>query len=186
MTPEALMTNGIISGRGGALGAAPEPSCFALHSSGTDWVKLTVIPDPGGANYAGTYAMYGRVGVCALSQAGPEDPDDTITITSLDEGIYIFLPVAVGPGGARAKPGNAVLVTTPTNIIEMDSLEMNDCAWEDIWALINRKIDNAALSAAIRNLDGSAVSIQTLITALQQRLDRAEAQLFALRKKVGP
>lgn len=186
MNPESLMTQGLIAGRGGGGGGlAPEPSCLELAEVGPTWITFTVIPDPGGTDYSGTNILYGAVASCSYSQKGPEDVQDNITITGLTLGtIYVFVPVAYGPGGARAKPGNAILATVPVNIVDMPSLELNSCSLEDIWAQLGQKVGRSELTTALQDLDAGISNVIIGRSSLLQRMRRLEAEIVMLRGKV--
>lgn len=184
MTPESILSLGLISGRGGA-GDAPDPSCIELNEIGADWVKIEVIPPADPTDYSGTKILYGAINTCTYSEAGPEDAQDIVTIVSLTAGtIYVFVPVAFGPEGALAKPGNAILATVPVNLINMGTLELNSCGLEDVWRLIAKKIDASGLRARLAQLDSQLLSLSIGRESLLEQIDRLKAQVYALERKL--
>jgi hypothetical protein len=185
MTPESLMTQGLIAGRGAGGGLAPDPSCLELDSYGNDWVKMLVIPPVDTAFYVGTKVYYAEVTSCTYSEAGPEDAQDMVTIAGLTEGtIYVFLPVAYGTGGTLAKPGNAILMTVPENLVDMEGLQLNSCGLEDVWAMIREKVNRSQLVEALKAADLRIAELQAKSELYDERLERLKAQIAAIRREL--
>lgn len=182
-----LVTHGMIggSGSGGGGGNAPEPSCIELNSIGVDWAKFDVIPPVPSTYYQGTYLLYGEITSCSYSQAGPEDGNGQITVPSLVSGmIYVFVPVAFGSGGARAKPGNVIMATVPINLVVMEQLECNSQGLQDVWTMIRQSVPLKEITDAIAELDRQLSQLTTYQLDTSERLERLKAQLDILRRKV--
>jgi len=185
VTPESLMTQGLISGQGGAGGPAPDPSCITVHSVGPDWVKIQVIPPVNPANYNSTMILYAAVNGCTYVEAGPEDAQDIVTITGLTEGtIYAFVPVGRSAVGSKADPGNVVFATVPVNLIDMENLELNSCGLEDVWTMIRSKATLRELATSLRAFDLQLLSITGDRHELDKRLIRLEVQIAAILKEI--
>lgn len=185
MTPESLMTQGLIAGRGGGGGIAPDSSCIELVEAGTDYVTIRVIPPVDLSGYVGTKIEYGGIESCVYSEAGPESPQGTITISPLTEGtIYVFVPVAYGLGGSRAKPGNIILATVPVNIIDMPQLSLNSCSLEVIWQLIRSMIDSGDMTQTLRQADQQLETLTWQRSQLEERMRRLEANIAMLKRKL--
>lgn len=182
-----LVTHGMIGGLGSGVGpgSPPDPSFMTLVAYGAGYATFLIEP-PADPKYVGTKIYYGAPNTHTYSEAGPEGPDDRLTVTGLTaEAIYLFIPVAYGAGYARAKPGNVILATTPVNVIDMDQLQLNSEGLECLWNMINRKVDRSELTTS---LDRMTVAVRGMIDdkgALDNRLEIMEREIAILRRKIG-
>lgn len=182
-----LVTHGMIggSGSGGGGGTPPNPSCISLNAVGPDWVEMLVIPPVDLTNYVATKVLYGDVSSCALSEAGPEGLQGVIRVSGLTSGtIYVFVPVAYGPGAARAKPGNVLMATVPVNIVDNDMISLNSCGLRDIWTMIHSKVNASELSSALADLDNGLGELSTRCGQHESALEKLRAQLAVLKRKL--
>jgi hypothetical protein len=186
MTPESILSIGLIAGRGtGGGGVAPAPSCLELDAVGEDWASFTVIPPAGDPDYSSSRVLYTEVEGCGYSEAGPEDGSDNITVTGLVQGaIYIFVPVALGLEGARSNPGNVIIATVPVNLVDMAALGLNSCGLADVWALLQQKVNMRELDTSLQTVDSHVATLAAHREQLIDRLYRLEAEIAAIRGKL--
>lgn len=186
MTPESLMTQGLIAGRGGGGGIAPDASCIELAEVGVNYVRIRVIPPLDLSGYVGTKIEYGAIGACEYAEAGPEDAQDIVSIVPLTSGtIYVFVPVAYGLGGSRAKPGNVIMATVPVNIIDNDLVSLNSCGLEDIWKMIAGKVNASELRRSIMAIEQHIGQMLVRTDDHDRQLEVLQGQIVAIRKSLS-
>jgi hypothetical protein len=158
---------------------------MSLDNVGANWARFIIEPAPGDPNYASSRVLYTQVTACGYEEAGPEQVDDSITITGLVAGaIYIFVPVALGPQGARSNPGNVIIATVPINVVDMEGLGLNSCGLADIWTLLQTKVSKRELEASLQAVDGHVGVLAASRDQLLDRIYRLEAEIAAIRGKL--
>lgn len=169
----------------GGGGVGPGRPCIMLEEVVGNTIKFSVVPPPD-IDYAGTIIQYNEVNTCSgYVETGPEDPGGFIEINGVPTGrIHAFIPYAYDVDGNLGKPGNVILATVPINIIDMDQLQLNGCGLEDIWRMIESKVNASELSNALRTADLALQAMSEDRRLLQERVTRLQAEIAILRRKL--
>lgn len=144
---------------------------------------VTPSADP---SYEGTIIQWSEINSDVFHEAGPEDAGNMITVTGLEaERIYVFVPFAYDATLARGPAGNIILATWPINVISMPQLGLNSQGLNDLWIMINRKVDSRELTTTLNRMTEAVRGIISDRGLLDRRLEILEREIAILRRKIG-